>query len=112
MNAKNPLAVLGVISVIAIVGMIFLFTGVMSGQVAYRPGPFIYIEPDQACARGVMCQYGEGAVPVGTEDSFALCVCPEDIMPETMAEAGSFQRDPSGYYHESKVWKISLVRKY
>lgn len=105
MESKNPIAILGVISVISIVGMVFLFTGVMSGA-------FITITPEQACSRGVLCQYGEGAVSVGTEEGYALCVCPEDIMPETMLEAGSFQRGPEGYYHESKVWKISLTRKY
>ena len=104
MDTKNPLAVLGVISVIAIVGMIFLFTGAISGA-------FVTITPEQACARGVMCQYGEGALPVGVENGYAQCVCPDDVIPETMAEATNFKRTP-GYYHESKVRQISLTRKY
>lgn len=82
------LILLGIVVIIAVVGVILLYSGVKTGK---SIGPYQYDDRQfyptarEACLRAVYCRDGWGGVLVSPpEQSPAICVCPEHFHPETL----------------------------
>jgi hypothetical protein len=71
------LAILGIVAVIAVVGLVLLFKG-GTGQVSYSTWPVPFIEEDaQRLCNDIQCQNGMGAIVIGEKSDYWVCGCPE-----------------------------------
>ena len=92
-NKGTTLAILGIIAVIAVVGLVLLFSGA-SGNLAFRPYPHVEIDAQKACSV-MACAGGGGAVVVGEDDAFWICVCPEHFQEQNIAQwSNQWKGDP------------------
>ncbi|MEM4263348.1 MAG: hypothetical protein QW666_00440 [Candidatus Woesearchaeota archaeon] len=121
---NTALILLGIVVIIAVVGLILLFTGVRTGKAYYYPNSGIgvyqysntqfYPSAREACLRAVHCQDGWGGVLVSPpEQSPAICVCPEHFFPETVFDWTAVRlgedpapRDWNHNYEWKIVWKM------
>jgi len=73
-NKGIALAILGIVAVIAVVGLVLLFKG-GTGNVSYGPGPFIADTADKLC-NDIQCDNGQGAIVIGEKEDYWVCGCP------------------------------------
>jgi len=102
---QGRLSLLGVVAVTAIVCLAILFKISMNSNVAFNTQYQVSQTPETACRREIQCQNGIGAVPVGTQDNYAVCICPEHV------QAWSDEDAPL-QYNEDYVHMVALRRVY
>lgn len=116
------LVLLGIVVVVAVVGLILLYTGAKTGDVArpfypiypesgvYQAEQQFYPNAREACLRAVTCQDGHGGVLVSVpEANPAVCVCPEHFFPTTVFDWTALRRGEMPApreYNENAVKKI------
>jgi hypothetical protein len=108
------LAILGIVAVLAVVGLVLLFSGA-TGKVSYGGGPFIEVTPEKAC-NTVYCQNGDGATFLGMRGNYAICACAQQFETRRIAQwsdawRGDEHKDGSDWYPDG-TWQVSTIRKY
>lgn len=113
------MAILGVVAVIAVVGLVLLFKG-GAGKATLGPGPFIEPSPEKACST-VMCENGMGGVVLGeqqrAEGEFWVCGCSEFFADRDIADwsnqwKGDEARVGLDFPNTDRVWLIRKIREY
>jgi len=97
------LVLLGIVVIVAVVGLILLYSGAKTGESFYYPnsgtGIYQYSSTNfypsarEACLRAVQCQDGHGGVLVSTPtENPAVCACPEHFFPTTVFDWTALRR--------------------
>ncbi len=114
------LVLLGIVVIVAVVGLILLYSGAKTGEAFYYPnsggGVYqynnanLYPSAREACLRAVQCQDGHGGVLVSApEANPAVCVCPEHFYPTTVFDWTALRRGEMPAprdYNENAIKKI------
>lgn len=109
---KIALAILGMVAVIAAVGLVMQFGGA-SGNVAFRAAhPGIAESAERLCS-DIQCQNGMGAIPVGEKGDYWICVCGQQFADKSIASwsnqwKGDEMHNPGEFYTDG----ARLVRKF
>lgn len=109
------LAILGVVAVIAVVGLVLLFSGA-AGKVSYGPGPFIEEPAERLCSE-IMCQNGLGASVIGEYGDYWVCGCVEFFADRHIADwsnqwKGDEARDGLEFPNPDNAFLIRKFREY
>ncbi len=118
-NKGVALAILGIVGVIAVIGLVLLFKGA-SGNLSYDVNDFITPSAEKACS-SIMCNNGMGAVVLGdelrAEGEFWVCGCSEQFEDQTIADwsnqwKGDEGRKPLAFGSMDNVWLVRKIRTY
>jgi len=109
------LAIIGLVAVIAVVGVVLRFTG-STAQVSYGPGPFIEESAERLC-NDIQCQNGQGAVPIGEYKDFWVCGCPEFFADQRIADwsnqwKGDEAHNPVPFPNPDNSFMVRKFREY
>lgn len=103
-------AILGVVAIIAVIGLILLFKGSAGKVIA---------DPVQRACGIISCTNGEGAVVLGEtgDGEFWVCGCSAQFQDATIADwsnqwKGDEARGGGIYNYESGQWLVRKIREY
>lgn len=108
------LAILGIVAVIAVVGLVLLFKG-GAGKVSYGGGPFIQEPADRLC-NNIQCENGEGGIVVGETPTHWICACPHNFQAQHIADWSNQWRGDDAHgsrpFYADSALLVSKVREY
>lgn len=114
-EGQKTALVMGVIGIIAIAGLVFLFKGA-TAQVSYGPGPFIEESANRLCGQ-MACENGLGAVVIGEYQDFWVCGCPANFADQKIADwsnqwKGDEAQDGLVFPNQDNAFLIRKFREY
>jgi hypothetical protein len=113
------LAILGIVAVIAVVGLVLLFSGA-AAKVSLGRGEFITPTGDKACSV-VYCQNGYGAIVLGeqlrADGEYWVCGCPNHFTDTDIADwsnqwSGDEARHGTPFGNYDNVLLVRKIREY
>jgi hypothetical protein len=113
------LAILGIVAVIAVVGLVLLFSGA-AAKVSLGRGEFITPTGDKACSV-VSCQNGYGAIVLGeqlhADGEYWVCGCPNHFSDADIADwsnqwSGDENRHGTEFNDYDLVLLVRKIREY
>lgn len=112
---KIAMAILGMVAVIAAVGLVMQFSGA-SGNVAYRAAPGAIVESAERLCNDIQCHNGMGAIPVGEKGDYWVCACGQQFADKNIATwsnqwKGDESHDPGEFYADG-TWLVRKFREY
>jgi len=121
-SKKVALAVLGIVALIAVVGLILLFKGA-TGQSTYSyVKPFTMIEqPAQRLCENMDCNNGRGAIVIGEElhldGEYWICGCPKQFVDQRIFDwsntmKGDEAHDGLDFGNYEFIWRVRKFREY
>lgn len=107
------LVLLGIVAIIAVVGLVLLYTGTKTGEAYAGSGVYdrgqYYPSPADACRRVVDCQNGAGGnflMVDPNDDSVAICDCSEHHREETVFDWTYLDKEQPLYIPTQHYWKV------
>ena len=110
----TSLAVFSIGAIVVIVGIVLLLQGKTGGVAipTYTRGAVCWDSGAHACAASLACEGGIGGFLVGETTGNYECVCDEHLIPETLAQYGSFRQLGNLAYNPDHVKLIGKCRTY
>ena len=118
------LAILGVVAIIAVVGLVLLFKGGPTGDSTFasyiKKSTLIAQTPERLCSN-MACSSGMGAIYIGDEEhldgTYYVCACSSQFTDQRISDwSNQWKGDPAqdnleiGDYEN--VWRIKSTREY
>jgi hypothetical protein len=116
------MAILGIIVIIAVVGLVLLFKGA-TGKVSYsyeKPYTFIEQSAERLCSN-MACRGGNGAIVLGEEThadgEYWVCGCPSNFVDVKIADwSNTWNGDPArngnDFPNYEAIWRVRKIREY
>jgi hypothetical protein len=115
------MAILGIVALIAVVGLVLLFRGA-TGDVSYSyEKPYTFIEqPGERLCQNMDCEDGHGALLIGEETrqdgEYWVCGCPSQYQDRQIKDwSNTYKGDESHGELEFSydwVWRVRKIREY
>ncbi len=116
------LAILGIVLIIAVVGIVLLFKGGTGAALYSYVKPFTMIAPTAQKACSILdCQNGVGAVIIGEEThldgEYWVCGCPAQFQDKRITDwsyqwKGDESHDGLDFGNYEFVWRVRKIREY